>query len=105
MRHPQKASLLISALARRQSRAALEESSRLLSLAGVSLVLDLVSRIRAVSYRQRHVLDDLGRVLECDFEAHLATHKPYVCTEQVEVLMRKDSQSVRTVSTILPSPN
>lgn len=89
MCHPQKASLLISALARRQSRAALEESSRLLSLAGVSLESDLASRIRAVSYRQRHVLDDLGRVLECDFEAYLATHKPYVCTEQVEALMRQ----------------
>lgn len=89
MCHPQKASLLINALERRQSQATLDEASRLLSLAGVSIESDLASRIRGLPYRQRHVLDDLGRVLGCDFEGYLASHRPYVSSEQVDALIQQ----------------
>ncbi|MGC9965710.1 MAG: polysaccharide deacetylase family protein [Syntrophobacteraceae bacterium] len=86
---PQKKSLLIKALTRPQSAATLDEAARLLSLGGTSTSAALASRIRAVSYHQRHVLDDLGRVLECDFQGYLASQRPYLTSEQVKSLVQQ----------------
>jgi peptidoglycan/xylan/chitin deacetylase (PgdA/CDA1 family) len=87
--YPQKQSLLIDALARRQGAATLEEVGRLLSVAGVASLSNLALRIRTISYAQRSVLDNLGRVLGCAFEEYLASRKPYVTSEQVQSLIRQ----------------
>jgi len=87
--YPQKKSLVIGALARGWSGTALDEVARLLSSAGVPNDSSVVSRIRGVSYRQRDVLDDLGRILECDFQKYLASGRPYVTSQQVEDLLRQ----------------
>ena len=83
--HPQKASLLVKALERHHSAATLEEASRLL---GPSPKPDLGSRIKAIPYRQRDVLDDFRRTLNCDFTGYLASQKPYLTSEQVGTLLR-----------------
>ena len=86
---PQKKSLLLSALAARQSVTARDEASRLLSVAGVCNGPDLAPRIRAVSFQQRSVLDRLAGILSCDFKGYLASQKPYLSSEQVQVLVRQ----------------
>ena len=86
----QKKSLLVASLAAgRQTAAALSEAHQLLSQAGVSINANLTSRIRAVSFRQHHLLDDLGHVLECDFLGYLASQRPYLSSAQVEMLIRQ----------------
>jgi peptidoglycan/xylan/chitin deacetylase (PgdA/CDA1 family) len=87
--YPQKKSLLVRALAGKQTAAALDEARRVLSSAPESTNSSLGLRIRAVSYRQRHVLDRLGPILGCDFEGYLASEKPYLSTEQVQTLARQ----------------
>ena len=89
MSDAQKKSLLVNSLSGRQSSASLDEANRLLSLAGVSPNSNLTSRIRAVSFHQRHVLDGLERVLNIDFQWYLTTQKPYLSSEHVEELVRQ----------------
>lgn len=84
-----KKSLLIRALTREQSSATLNEATRLLSSAAVSINSNVPSGIKAVSYGQRHVLDDLGELFHCDFQAYLSSQKPYLTSQQVEGLMRQ----------------
>lgn len=86
---PQKKSLLMAALARRQSAATLGEAGRLLSLAGARADSTLEARIQAVSFGHRKVLDHLAHVLECDFQRYLGSQRPYVTSEQVEGLLRQ----------------
>jgi Polysaccharide deacetylase len=81
---PQKKSLLLGALGSGQSDATLDQANRLLSLAGVFSNPCLASRIRAVSFRQRRVLDDLGGALKCDFQGYLASQKPYLSFQHVQ---------------------
>lgn len=85
---PQKKSLLIRALASLGDSAAKREVSQHLTNAGVTGP-DLPSRIRNITYRQRHVLDELGPVLGCDFAAYAASVQPYLTSEQTRNLMRK----------------
>ena len=87
--HSQKKSLLIDALGRNPSATTLEEAARALSAAGVPMSSDMRSRIRILSYRQRKVLDDLGRIFQCDFEDYLASHRPYMSSRQVSDLLRQ----------------
>jgi peptidoglycan/xylan/chitin deacetylase (PgdA/CDA1 family) len=87
--YTQKKSLLTYKLERNHSAATLNEATRLLSLAGVSISPNIASRIRAVSYRQRYVLDDLARLFECDFQGYLSSHKPYMSSQQVKTLLRQ----------------
>jgi peptidoglycan/xylan/chitin deacetylase (PgdA/CDA1 family) len=87
--YPQKKSLIIGALGQNQSAATLKEAARTLSVAGVPTSLNLGSRIRAVSYRQRDVLDDLGGIFQCDFQGYLASHRPYMSAEQVKALLHQ----------------
>ncbi len=84
----QKISLIIRALALRGNSSARREISQLLRDAGIKGP-DLPSRISRVSYRKRHVLDDLGSVLGCDFEAYAASVQPYLTSEQIRDLMNK----------------
>ncbi len=87
--YTQKKSLLICTLRQNHTAATLDEATRVLSLAGVSMRPEIAARIRAVSYRQRDVLDDLARVLDCDFQSYLASRKPYLSFQQVETLLRQ----------------
>ncbi len=87
--YTQKKSLLIGALARKQNTATLNEAGRVLSLAGVPINSNLASRILSVPYRKREMLDDLARIMQCDFQGYLDSQKPYLRSEQVEVLLRQ----------------
>ena|ERR1700675_1993946 len=87
--YTEKKGLLIGALARNKSTATMDEASRALSLAGVPINSNLVSRIRAVSYRKREALDDLARILQCDFQAYLDSQNPYLSSQQVEGLLHQ----------------
>jgi peptidoglycan/xylan/chitin deacetylase (PgdA/CDA1 family) len=86
--YPQKKSLLIRALALLEDSPAKREVSQKLSNAGVKGP-DLPSGIRSISFRQRHVLDELGPLLGCDFAAYAASARPYLTSEQTRDLMRK----------------
>lgn len=87
--HPQKASLLLHELDGRQSGPVLEELGRLLTSAGVPPLQDLRDRIRSVTWRQRHVLDDLALVLRADFDTYLRVHRPYLTVEEAKTLLRQ----------------
>jgi len=84
----QKMSLLIRSLASLGDSPAAREVSQVLTNAGVK-DLDLPSRILSITYRQRHVLDELGPILGCDFAAYAASAQPYLTTAQTKDLMRQ----------------
>lgn len=86
--YPQKISLLIRASASLGESRVKQEILQLLTNAGAKGP-DLASRIRSITYRQRHVLDDLARVLECDFTAYAASTQPYLTSAQTKDLMRQ----------------
>ena len=84
----QKKSLLISTMAAVEDSPQKGESLRILTNAGVK-GQDLPSRIRSIPYCQRHLLDELGLVLACDFEAYVASVEPYLTSDQTRGLIRK----------------
>ena len=83
-----KKSLLIRALASLGDSPAKREGSQILTKAGVRGA-DMRSRIRGITYRQRHVLDELGPVLGCGFSAYVASAQPYLSSIQIVDLMRQ----------------
>jgi peptidoglycan/xylan/chitin deacetylase (PgdA/CDA1 family) len=86
--HPQKKSLIIRALASREDLPVGRQVSKLLMDARVNGP-DLPSRIRAITCRQRHLLDELGAISGCDFEAYVASTQPYLTSGQISDLMKK----------------
>jgi peptidoglycan/xylan/chitin deacetylase (PgdA/CDA1 family) len=84
----QKISLIIRSLSSRRDLSVGRQVSRLLTDARVHGP-DLPSRIRAITYRQRHVLDELGAILGCDFKAYVASTKPYLTSGQISDLIKK----------------
>lgn len=86
--YPQKKSILIRALTSLGECSAAREVSRILTDAGVK-GSNLISQVRSICYRKRHVLDRLGPVVACDFEAYAASVKPYLTSEQVGDLLKK----------------
>ena len=86
--YTQKISLLVRACLRCDSPSKVHEVLQLLTQAGVN-GLDLPSRLRSVTYRQRHVLDEVAALLECDFVAYAASKQPYLTSGQVKELMVK----------------
>lgn len=87
--YPHKASLLLRALATEHRAGTLQEVGRVLALPQAASQAQLASGVRSVSYRDRHVLDQLGRLLDCDFPGYLRAEAPYVTTEQVSSLLRQ----------------
>jgi peptidoglycan/xylan/chitin deacetylase (PgdA/CDA1 family) len=85
--YTQKKSLLITAIGRNQTSATLREIARLLSRAGEPVEGDIVSRILAVPYRQREILDDIAQVLHCDFRGYLDSQRPYLSSQQIRDLL------------------
>jgi peptidoglycan/xylan/chitin deacetylase (PgdA/CDA1 family) len=86
--YPQKKSLLIRALASQGDSPANREVSQHLANAGVKGP-DLPSRIRSITYRQRHLLDEVGIFLGIDFAAYAASAQPYLTSEQIGDLIRR----------------
>src|SRR5262249_4344582 len=73
--YQQKISLLVRALESLADSPVTREVSGLLAEAGVKGA-DLLSCVRNVSYCQRHLLDKLGPVVQCDFAAYAAEVQP-----------------------------
>jgi len=86
--YSQKKSLLISSLASTRNSLVTREVSRHLDNAGIKGA-DLFSRIRSIYYTQRHVLDNLGTVLGCDFSEYANSVQPYLTSEQIRTLIKK----------------
>lgn len=86
--YPEKKSLLIRALASREDLPVGRQVSKLLTDTRVNGP-DLPSRIRAITYRQRHLLDELGAISGCDFEAYVASTQPYLTSGQISDLMKR----------------
>jgi peptidoglycan/xylan/chitin deacetylase (PgdA/CDA1 family) len=86
--YPQKKSLIINALPRSDDSPVLAEISRRLANAGI-VGDDVITRIRSIHYRKRHVLDALGTVLGCDFKTYVRTVQPYLTSEQIRLLLKK----------------
>ena len=84
----QKKSLLIRALAASGNSSVGRAASQLLAEAGLEGP-ELSSRINRITYRQRHLLDELGPVMECDFAAYVAAAQPYLSSAQIKELMRQ----------------
>ena len=84
--YTQKISLLVRACLRCDSPSKVHEVLQLLTHAGVN-GLDLPSRLRSVTYRQHHVLEQVATVLGCDFAAYAASKQPYLTSVQVKDLM------------------
>jgi peptidoglycan/xylan/chitin deacetylase (PgdA/CDA1 family) len=87
--HPQKKSLIINSLASRGDLSVRQHLSKLLTDAGVNGP-DLFSRIRAITYRQRHLLDELGPIAGCDFAEYVSQTQPYLTSGQISELMKQD---------------
>ena len=86
--YPQKKSLLINALNRLKGSPIAQEVSRHLSDAGIEGP-DIVSRIRSIYYRKRHLLDELESIVGCDFRAYVSSVQPYLSSDQVRDLLKK----------------
>jgi peptidoglycan/xylan/chitin deacetylase (PgdA/CDA1 family) len=80
----QKKCLLVHAAGSAASADTLAEAARLLSCPGGAAGVQ--SAIRKVGYGNRQVLDQLGRVLDMDFAAYLASKRPYLSQTQVKKL-------------------
>jgi peptidoglycan/xylan/chitin deacetylase (PgdA/CDA1 family) len=82
-----KASLVIDELARRQQRSLNHSVAAVLRCNGIN---DADSRagILSLTYGQRHVVDELGRVAGVDFDEYLAETRPYLTSGQIAGLIR-----------------
>jgi peptidoglycan/xylan/chitin deacetylase (PgdA/CDA1 family) len=83
-----KKSLLIRALVSLGECPAKREGLDILDKAGVRGG-EMRSRIRAITYRQRHVLDELGPILGSDFPAYVVSAQPYLSSIQISDLIRQ----------------
>jgi peptidoglycan/xylan/chitin deacetylase (PgdA/CDA1 family) len=83
----EKKSLLIRNLALLGNSQVKQRVSQLLANSGVN-GLDLRERILNITYHQRHVIEELGSVLECDFAAYTASVQPYLTSGQIRALMK-----------------
>ncbi|KKL68983.1 hypothetical protein LCGC14_2119570, partial [marine sediment metagenome] len=79
--------MLISALDSMGNSSVDRKVSHSLTIAGIEGP-DLQSRIRSIAYQQRHLLDELGRVLAYDFQEYAASVQPYLTSEQIRDLIR-----------------
>lgn len=86
--YPHKKSLLIHALTALGDSPVKQNVSRILLNAGLTGP-DIPSLIRNIYFRQRHVLDELETVIECDFAAYVSSVQPYLTSEQVRDLMKR----------------
>lgn len=81
-----KASLVVDELLRRHCRSLSDKVAQVLRSNGINNP-DSVSGVLSLTYRHRHVVDELGRVVELDFHEYLAVAKPYMTTDQIQGLI------------------
>jgi peptidoglycan/xylan/chitin deacetylase (PgdA/CDA1 family) len=86
--YPQKKSILIRSLASKKKYTIQQEVESVLTKSGIE-GSDIISRIRNIYYKKRSVLDQLGYVLECDFDEYVVTDRPYLNTIQINDLLKK----------------
>jgi peptidoglycan/xylan/chitin deacetylase (PgdA/CDA1 family) len=86
--HPQKKSLLIRAIELQCKFHVKEKVKHVLVKAGVKDA-DIAYQIRSISYHQRHILDELADILDCDFLQYATSVKPYLTSEQIEDLIKQ----------------
>jgi peptidoglycan/xylan/chitin deacetylase (PgdA/CDA1 family) len=84
--YQQKISLLVRAVASLKDSTVTREVARRLANARLKGT-NLLSCLGNISYRQRHVLDELGPVVGCDFGTYAASAKPYLTSAQIKHLM------------------
>jgi len=53
-------------------------------------VKDILSAITAISFSDRHLLDDIANIMEVDFDEYLKTQKPYLDSHQIRGLIKMD---------------
>jgi peptidoglycan/xylan/chitin deacetylase (PgdA/CDA1 family) len=83
----QKKCLVIGALGSQGNSPARREVSQALAKVGFE-GQGLTYSIRSLTYRQRHILDTLEAILECDFKAYAAKVRPYLTTAQTVTLTK-----------------
>ena len=90
MPHHNKISLLVEQLDRSQNRrkSTRTKVSEILGECGANGP-NLKAALLRLEYRHRHVLGAIANVLEVDFASYLATAKPYLSSDQVQVLIGK----------------
>lgn len=49
----------------------------------------LIHFVRSINYLNQHLTDDLGRLLDIDFDSFLRTEKPFMTTAQVQTFINK----------------
>lgn len=85
---PQKKSLIIRAVSRAKDSSMTREISRRLREEGLTDA-NVYSNVRSITYRQRHLLDELGLIAGLDFQAYLSSTQPYLTSAQVHRLIEE----------------
>ena len=85
--HNEKTSLLMEHLHTRTAGQQLDKIEALLDAHGIPAGT-LSARFLSVQYPEREVLDEIARVIDCDFDHYLQAAKPYLSSDQVRGLLR-----------------
>jgi peptidoglycan/xylan/chitin deacetylase (PgdA/CDA1 family) len=88
MAHHNKISLLIERLQQMGNRAPEGEVLAICRQAGLDYT-NLREGLLSITYRNRHLLDKIAALLECDFKAYLAKSRPYLTSDQVRALLEQ----------------
>jgi len=86
--YPQKKSIIINRIKDLNNQSLEKEVKKILDFSGIPGE-NIISRISNVYYLQRHVFDELGLILDCDFEKYVCGVRPYLSIEQVKDLIKK----------------
>lgn len=84
-----KASLLVEQIGGLEDRSRLERSARRLGLKGEPSRKMMCEKILSVNYLEKDVLDEIGLELGVDFDAYLASRRPYLTDEDVREIVRR----------------
>jgi peptidoglycan/xylan/chitin deacetylase (PgdA/CDA1 family) len=84
--YPQKKSLLIRVL-NSLGDSQVKEIEHILIKAGIQ-GQNVTSRVRNIYYRQRHLINELGAILGCDFLSYVSSAQPYMTSEQVRDIIK-----------------
>jgi peptidoglycan/xylan/chitin deacetylase (PgdA/CDA1 family) len=88
MCYQHKASLIIEHLKNRYTLGVKEQINEICKRTGLSN-LDLSASILSITYKDRHIIDELARCLGYDFDSYLADKKPYLDSEKIENLIKR----------------
>jgi peptidoglycan/xylan/chitin deacetylase (PgdA/CDA1 family) len=86
--HHNAISLVLERLGRSLPRSHRDEIERILPQSSVHHG-DLTSRLAAIPYRDRAIVDRLAAIVDVDLKQYLADARPYLCSEQVRSLIRQ----------------